>query len=185
MSPKGRRKRWDTQVKAALIGAAGIIAAAIIGLFAANNSGSTSSNGNGPSPSPKPTSCKSKFRITSPAANANIGKGALIEGEACDLVKEVGWLFNYDFGDKYYHEDNDGPPGPAVTKNGHWSYPDTPIGSPGDPNVPYKLVIVLANQQCNSWLLAIPLTDGDYRTRAFPASCQIAAERVVRVTRPK
>ena len=100
-------------------------------------------------------------------------------GQACRLVNQDGWLFDYDYNDHYYHEDYSQHPGPIVLKNGKWTFLDQPIGSKGDQGVPYSITLVLANQQCNSALLSIKPVGGDYRVAKLPTGCEIVDSRNV------
>ena len=186
MRPKTWFKSLDIRIKVALIGAAAtIVAGSLPVIFVLVNTSNSNSNNSSPPPTGAP-SCTSKLRITSPPDGKKISGpiGVLVEGQACGLVKENGWLFNYDYGDKYYHEDYIQRSGPIILTNGRWSSPDRPVGSKGDQGVPYLVTLVLANQQCNASLLAIKPVDGDYRLRTFPPGCRIVGKRNVYVTWP-
>jgi hypothetical protein len=126
--------------------------------------------------------------VTSPTANeihVIYPAGIVLSGTACGLTNEYGWVFNLDNGDGYYHEDYiGGISKPRIVGNGPWQVEDRPIGSANDPGLPYTIVVVLADQDCNSKLLAIKIKDKDYRTRKLPATCKIAGQRTVYVSGP-
>lgn len=132
------------------------------------------------------SACTRKLRITSPADGMKVSgvQGVLIKGQACGLVNDDGWLFDFDYHDHYYHEDYSQSPGPIILGDGSWSFQDQPVGSKGDRHVPYSVTLVLANQQCNAALLAARPVGGDYRFRMFPHGCQVADSRNVYVTWP-
>lgn len=132
------------------------------------------------------SACTTKLRIRSPAEGTKISgsEGVLIKGYACDLVNDDGWLFDFDYHDKYYHEDYSQSPGPIILSDGSWSFLDQPVGSKGDRHVPYSVTLVLADQQCNAALLAATPVGGDYRFRKFPPGCRIVGSRNVYVTWP-
>src|SRR5438132_288649 len=100
-------------VKAAWIGGVLAVVAAVatpiltVELSNNQNSSSSPSSPAASSVRNRASGCTVKLRITSPADGIKISgaEGVLIEGKACNLANDDGWLFDFDYHDHYYHED--------------------------------------------------------------------------------
>jgi hypothetical protein len=207
MSVKSRYRSQPVEVKVAIAtGISAIVSGIIAGGFALANAEigkpsssipptaapSTPSRGTstsiGASASAPPT-CVAKLRITSPAEDSVIAKGAdgvSISGTACGLSSDSGWLFDFDTEDGYYYDFGGTVPGPVVqrSQSGIWKFSDSPIGNQGDQNKHYVITLVLAPPECDNYLRTAPQIEGDYKLRSFPprAGCIIAGKVDVYVT---
>ncbi|MCM2417736.1 hypothetical protein [Streptomyces sp. RKAG293] len=124
------------------------------------------------------------MRIVSPVSGSQVdgARGVRIEGDACGLSNESAWLFDYDYGSKSYYEDYGDSPGPIVSRNGKWTFINSPIGNKGDDRVKYTLTLVLASPDCNGKLRAIKPDGTEYSISEMPPGCVIAQGVDVYVT---
>ena len=126
--------------------------------------------------------CKISLHITAPKAGTHVNgsSGVVVQGTACGMNNKSGWLFDYDPQNQYYYMDTRTP---TVSGNGSWAYEDKPIGSVGDQDQAYGLVIIEADQACAKVLEAArPDSQGDVKFRTFPAGCTLDDTNDVLVT---
>jgi hypothetical protein len=183
--------RWAAKIRAAtafcLAGAA-----TGIGLYFADLAYVTASDESARPATAAPAAAHSDrcLRITAPAEDVYIpngAKGILVQGTACDLGSDSGWLFDFDPEAGYYYDDYNGLiPSPVVlpSKTGSWKYLDIPIGDPGDQNKRYIITLVLASPSCARELETEPPIDGAYEVRAMPTGCIVVDDVAVHVTYP-
>jgi hypothetical protein len=124
------------------------------------------------------------FAIDAPADNSAVGSGVFsVSGTTPPLGDDRLWLMDYASGlaDRlvYYRTS----PTPIAVNGTNWSTTDGPVGSPNDaPGTVYKIVIVRANDACNSAILAAgPNQQGDVVLEELPSGCgELGSVHVIR-----
>jgi hypothetical protein len=172
----GSRKEQGAH-RGAVIGAAGAVAAAVIGGFFVLLT-----------KEPPAPECVREVVIDKPA-NGQAVDGAVgvdVTGSACGLEDdETVWVFEHDPFDQNFYLVYDPAigPRPVASRNGGFAIHDGPVGDAGDERKPYEIVAVVGNAGCREAIEDSPADEvGNHVFRTLPDGCRDSARVQVLVS---